>query len=73
MSIEAYERLITNTQIDAAIAESDSIYQYIYEQVPGYAEEQADRSEAGIFSLEEYPYRCAKRKTGRYQNAVTGN
>ena len=24
--------------------------------------------EAGIFSLEEYPYRCAERKTGRYAN-----
>ena len=31
----------------------------IYEQVPEYAEEQADRLEAGIFSLEEYPYRLS--------------
>ena len=35
---------------------------------PEYAEEQADRLEAGIFSLEEYPYSCAERKTGRYAN-----
>ena len=51
-----------------ALRDLDSIYQYIYEQVPEYAEEQADRLEAGIFSLEEYPYRCAERKTGRYAN-----
>ena len=46
----------------------DSIYQYIYEQVPEYAEEQADRLEAGIFSLEEYPYRCAGAKNWQYAN-----
>ena len=46
-----------------ALRDLDSIY-----QVPEYAEEQADRLEAGIFSLEEYPYRCAERKTGRYAN-----
>lgn len=51
-----------------ALRDLDRIYQYIYEQVPEYAEEQADRLEAGIFSLEEYPYRCAERKTGRYAN-----
>lgn len=31
-----------------ALRDLDSIYQYIYEQVPEYAEEQADRLEAGI-------------------------
>ena len=51
-----------------ALRDLDSIYQYIYEQVPEYAEEQADRLEAGIFSLEEYPYRCVEHKTGRYAN-----
>ena len=51
-----------------ALWDLDSIYQYIYEQVPEQAEKQADRLEAGIFSLEEYPYRCAERKTGRYAN-----
>ncbi len=40
-----------------ALRDLDSIYQYIYEQVPEYAEEQADRLEAGIFSLEEF-YSC---------------
>lgn len=40
-----------------ALRDLDSIYQYIYEQVPEYAEEQADRLEADIFSLEEF-YSC---------------
>lgn len=51
-----------------ALRDLDRIYQYIYDQVPEYAENQVDRLENGIFSLEEYPYRCAERKTGRYAN-----
>lgn len=51
-----------------AYRDLDRIYQYIYEQMPEYAEREADRLEAGIFSLEEYPYRCPERKTGIYAN-----
>lgn len=51
-----------------ALRDLDRIYQYIYEniQIPEYAEGQLERLETGIFSLEEYPYRCSERKTGRY-------
>lgn len=41
-----------------ALRDLDCIYLYIYEQVSEYAEEQADRLEAGIFSLEEYISLC---------------
>ena len=51
-----------------ALRDLDRIYQYIYEQVPEYAERQIDRLEAGIFSLEEFPYRCVERRTGKFAN-----
>ena len=51
-----------------ALRELDRIYQYIYEelQAPEYALGQLERLEKGIFSLEEFPYRCSERKTGIY-------
>ncbi|MDY5484044.1 MAG: type II toxin-antitoxin system RelE/ParE family toxin [Clostridium sp.] len=51
-----------------ALRELDDIYRYIYEvlQAPEYALGQLDRLEAGIWKLEEFPYRCAERKNGIY-------
>ena len=51
-----------------AFRDFDRIYQYIYEQVPEYAEDQINRLEAGIFSLVEYPYCCPERRTDRDAN-----
>ena len=53
-----------------ALRDLDGIYQYIFEilQALEYAVGQLERLESGIFKLEEYPYRCAVRKTGVYAN-----
>ena len=64
--MEAYEVLLS----PKALRDLDAIYAYVAQTLleEGTAAALIDALEAGIFSLEQLPYRCPERKVGAYAN-----
>jgi addiction module RelE/StbE family toxin len=64
--LEQYEVLLS----PKALRNLDAIYAYVAHELlaEGTAEALIDALEAGIFSLEQMPYRCPERTVGAYAN-----
>ena len=64
--MEQYEVLLS----PKALRNLDAIYAYVAHELlaEGTAETLIDALEAGIFSLEQMPYRCPERTVGAYAN-----
>ena len=64
--MEQYEVLLS----PKALRNLDAIYAYVAHELlaEGTAEALIDALEAGIFSLEQMPYRCPERTVGAYAN-----